>query len=152
MVKSHRGESLEHPEEWMYGLLSRQTSYVSFHNILVIWPFGIVPLIRASSLKTKWWAGRAGWLQTLESQPAFPPRWKAAPSLWGNAARDRLAKCVSSSIRGFGSASAFAQRANYVPRVLQLMHDRNGFGLENSKAGTSYYEYKIRRMYWKKRK
>lgn len=79
----------------------------------------------------------------IESQPLLLLRWKAAPSPWGNAARDLLAKSGSSSMSGFGSASALALRPES-PEFYSLMHDRNGFELENSEAGASRCQCKRR--------
>lgn len=44
---------------------------------------------------------------------------------------------------GFGSASALAHRAES-PEFYSLMHDRNGFDLENSEAGASHCQCKRR--------
>lgn len=52
---------------------------------------------------------------------------------------------------GFGSASAFAHRAES-SEFYSLMHDRNGFDLENSEAGASHCQCKRRWNGWMERK
>lgn len=145
MVRFDPGECLEHPEEWMDGVLPRQTSSVSLNNVLVVQPLEILSLIRASTHMSSW-QGRL--FQTFTS---VHTQREGRPFPRGQCCPGPARESGSSSASSCGSVSAPAQRAQS-PGVYSRMHDRNGFIRKSQKQGHHVVSIKEDKMDGKERK